>query len=157
MAGALPPEPCEALRGLLLPHTSSPDLAWFCLWEGNGAFWSRSHTQTFPGDATQEEIEGLLAEAEAQDAVLAATPRVEAYARSYFLLRGPLSAACSLEPSGWYTSPNLWWPDDRTWIVITEVDGYSTYVGGSRDAIDDLIASSEVESIEVNPRHTYGS
>lgn len=63
--------------------------------------------------------------------------------------RGPLDAACGFEPSGWYASPNLWWPDDRAWIVLTEVDGYSTYVGGSRPLVHDLLSSRDVETIEV--------
>jgi hypothetical protein len=74
---------------------------------------------------------------------------VEAYARHYFLFRGRLDAACTFEPSGWYTSPNLWWPDDRAWIVVTEIDGFSTYVGGSRAMLQDVLASPDMEAIEV--------
>ena len=70
-------------------------------------------------------------------------------ARTNFLFRGPLSAACTFEPSGAYTTPNLWWPDDRAWVVVTEIEGYSTYVGGGRAAIYDVLASLDVESIEV--------
>jgi hypothetical protein len=33
--------------------------------------------------------------------------------------------------------------------VITEIDGYSTYVGGSRAAIGDVLASADMETIEV--------
>jgi hypothetical protein len=75
---------------------------------------------------------------------------VEAHARSYFLFRGPLDAASGFEPGGWYTSPNLWWPEDRAWIVITEVDGFSSYVGASRVALGDILALSDLEAIEVN-------
>ncbi len=32
---------------------------------------------------------------------------------------------------------------------MTEVDGYSTYVGGSRGAIADVTASRKLEAIEV--------
>jgi hypothetical protein len=149
MSGELPPETCDALATLLRPHTTTSHVAWFCLWEGNGAFWSSAHSPLYAHDASDEQIERYRAEAHAQDALLGSTPRVEAYARSYFLFRGPLEAACAFEPSGWYTSPNLWWPDDRAWIVVTEVDGYSTYVGGSRTAIEDVLASTDVEAIEV--------
>jgi hypothetical protein len=34
-------------------------------------------------------------------------------------------------------------PLDRAWIVITEVDGFSSYVGGSRAALQDVLASSK--------------
>ena len=145
----LPPGTCDALAALLRPHTGTPDRCWFCLWEGNGSFWSESHGTGLPDDATREEIDRYWAEARAQDELLGATLRVEAYGRSYFLFRGPLSAACTFEPSGAYTTPNLWWPDDRAWIVVTEIEGYSTYVGGGREVIDDVLASPDVESIEV--------
>jgi hypothetical protein len=45
--------------------------------------------------------------------------------------------------------PNTRWPDDRTWMVITEIDGYSSYVGWSRESIDELLVEPEIEAIEV--------
>ena len=151
--GRLPPETCDALAAVLRPHTTTAQVAWFCLWDGNGVFWSQSHSPVYSSldgsEPSPQEIERYTAEAEAQDAILGSTALVHAYARDYFLFRGPLDAACAFEPSGWYTSPNLWWPNDRGWIVQTEVDGYSTYVGATRAAVEDLLASSEVEAIEV--------
>ena len=147
MEGTLPPETCEALSDLLRPHTRTPERCWFCLWEGNGAFWSGAHSPALaPGESLDE---AYRVAARAQDELLNSTPRVEAEARSYFLFGGPLDAACTFEPSGSYTSPNLWWPDDRAWIVVTEVDGFSTYVGGSRAVLQDLLMSQDVEAIEV--------
>ena len=147
--GQLPPVTCEALSRILRSHTKTPHVCWFCLWEGNGAYWSTSHSPLYPDGASASEIQRYWALGKAEDAYLAATPRVEAQARSYFLLRGPLVAACAIEPAGWYVSPNIWWPDDRSWIVVTEVDGFSTYIGGTRTAIEDVVASSELEAIEV--------
>jgi hypothetical protein len=51
----------------------------------------------------------------------------------------------------WHQSPNIWWPDDRAWCVATELDGYSSYVGGSRACIDSVLASPDVETIGVDP------
>ena len=149
MDGAVPPEICDALVVALRPHTRTPDRCWFCLWDGKGSFWSESHGPLLPADATGEETNRYRASARAQDEILGSTPRVEAFARSYFLFRGPLDAACTFEPGGWYTSPNLWWPEDRAWIVITEIDGFSTYVGGNRGPVGDVLASPDVEAIEV--------
>ncbi len=59
-----------------------------------------------------------------------------------------MDVACGFESSG--LSPNLWWPDDRSWIVVTEIDGYSTYVGGSLAAITEIVTSLDVEAIEVS-------
>ncbi len=152
--GQLPQAACEALAQALRPHTRSPERSWFCLWEGNGAFWSHAHSATYPDNAIRPEIEQYWADAQAQDAVLHSTPKVEAQHRSYLLFRGPLDAACAFEPGSWYDSPNLWWPDDRSWIVTTEVDGYSTYVGASRPAIEDVLESPDLEAIGV-PHDVY--
>jgi hypothetical protein len=147
--GELPPATCEALARVLRPHTATPATCWFCLWEGHGSLWSTAHTPLYPDEASATEIERYRALGRAQDEFLEATPRVRAEARSYFLCRGPLEAGRSFEPDGWYLSPNLWWPDDRSWIVVTEVDGYSSYLGGTPIAIADVIASSEIEATEV--------
>jgi hypothetical protein len=147
--GALPQEPCSALARVLRRHTATPDSCWFCLWEGNGAFWSHAHTSLAADDASPAERERERDDARRQDDVLHGTPRVEAENRAYFLFHGPLEAACAFEPAGWYDSPNLWWPEDRAWIVVTEVDGYSTYVGAGAAAIGDVVGSDELEAIAV--------
>jgi hypothetical protein len=144
--GQLPLATCEALARVLRSHTTTPETCWFCLWEGDGSFWSTSHSPLYSDGASASEIEQHRALGQAQDEFLESMPRVEAEARSYFLCRGPLAAAYSFEPDGWYLSPNLWWPEDRSWIVVTEVDGYSTYLGGSRVTIGDVLASAGLTS-----------
>lgn len=67
--------------------------------------------------------------------------------RSYFLFAGAVWAASRLEFNGWYQSPNLWWPRDRAWVVATEIDGYSTFVGGSRDCIDAVLSDPRLEAL----------
>jgi hypothetical protein len=147
--GCLPPDTCRAIGEILRSHTTTPDTCWFCLWDGNGAFWSTAHSPLFPDDASAAEVERYVADARAQDDLLHATPMVETRHRSYFLFRGPLDAASAFEVAHWYLSPNIWWPDDRAWIVVTEVDGYSTYLGGTHAAIEDVLASTDLEAIEV--------
>ncbi len=46
-----------------------------------------------------------------------------------------------------YQSVSMWWPDDRSWFVSTEVDLAWTYVGGAREAIDDVLAQPEIEAL----------
>jgi hypothetical protein len=146
--GNLAPGVCDALASVLRRHTSSED-CWYCLWEGNGAFWSESHSILFSPDATRAQVRAHRAAGRAQDKLLASTPRVEARARSYFLFHGPLEAACSFEPSGWYTSPNMWWPGDHAWVVITEVDGFSSYFCCTQEALNEVLEAGEIEAIEV--------
>lgn len=148
--GELPLPRCRSLISILERHTQTPQVCWFCLWEGNGAFWSRAHTGPYEWGDPSSEARGYWAEAKARDDFLQAAPKVVNRDRTYFLLRGPLDKACSFEIAGSYDSPNLCWPDDRSWIFVTEVDGYSTYVGGTREAIDAVLPSDDLETVEVS-------
>jgi len=57
------------------------------------------------------------------------------------------------EPSTtvWEMAPNLIWPEDRAWFVATEYDFDSTLVGGSRELIDAILDSPDLEAWEVDP------
>ncbi len=70
--------------------------------------------------------------------------RVHLPNRDYMLYVGPIELA--LAPLDIPTiSPNPWWPDDRAWIVVTEVDYAWTYVGGSLRLIELLLRSDTLE------------
>ncbi len=45
------------------------------------------------------------------------------------------------------SSPNLWWPEDRAWLVSTEVDGLSSYIGGASNLIEMLLMSETIEAV----------
>jgi hypothetical protein len=47
-------------------------------------------------------------------------------------------------------SPNLIWPEDRAWFVASEVDYDSTLMGGNRALIDAVLASPDLEALEVD-------
>lgn len=47
----------------------------------------------------------------------------------------------------WDQSPNLWWPEDRSWIVATEVDYAWTYVGGTSRLIERLLTDQRLEAL----------
>jgi hypothetical protein len=48
-------------------------------------------------------------------------------------------------------APNLIWPADRAWLVVSEVDFDSTLVGGSRELVEALVAAPDLEVYEVEP------
>lgn len=50
----------------------------------------------------------------------------------------------------WRQAPNLIWPEDRAWFLCTEYDFDSTLVGGSRELIEAILASAELEAWEVD-------
>lgn len=147
MAGTLPPKTCEQLVAVLEPETAD-GTSWFGLWDGNGFFWSTAHGSGLPASASAEERERDRSQARRQDEMLRRFPRVDTGRRRYFLCQGFLRAACSfLGTIG--CAPNLWWSPDQAWVVVTEIDSYSTYVGSSLRVAGNILTSSDIEAIEV--------
>lgn len=64
--------------------------------------------------------------------------------REYLLSSGPIEAATSFAHP-----PNVWWPDDRSWCVASEIDLLTTYVAGSASCVDRLINAPELEVMPV--------
>jgi hypothetical protein len=100
----------------------------------------RGHTAT-PDDCWF----GVPAELVAADA-----PTLTVGGNDVRLVRGPVELAArnmAEEPSD--QSATLWWPGDRAWVVATDLDLVTTYVGGSAACIADLLAAPGVEVAEV--------
>jgi len=123
--GGLDAERTAALARVLTPFTSTPERAYFCLWEGFGldetqAWWDRPM-------------------------------RVHTPHRAYHLLTGPVAAAPVLPTPVDWRCASCWWPADRAWFVATDIDGYLTYVGGRRAAIDAVLADPAVDAAPASP------
>jgi hypothetical protein len=104
----------EIIASVGARHTSTPNEAWFAVWEGHG----------FDSGAALRQV-----------------PRFDLPNRTYYLLAGPVAAATELRDpglSGTWFRPDLFWPDDRRWFVATDVDFWSLYVGGDDDFITEL-------------------
>jgi hypothetical protein len=145
-----------ALGSALAPHTSTPDDCVFCFWVGSGV-WGSDNGETYYGHLSDEENEALngpIRERWARErAAEAHIPQLHLPARDHYVFTGPLGRTARPFRFGWWEqSPSMWWPADRAWFVATEVDGFSTYVGGSRAAVAAVLDSSELEAIEVTPR-----
>jgi hypothetical protein len=101
-----PVRQASRLAHLLAAVTGTPERCWFAVWEG----WA------------------ALAAWTADDA-----PRLELPNRRMLLLAGPLSAvAAPFTPPPADQSANLWWPEDRSWCVATDIDLMTTYIRGQR-------------------------
>jgi hypothetical protein len=150
----------EAIASRLSSFSPRSEPCWFCLWEGWGTWWKGAHgplTSRSGSRSSKAERQQLreVAREERQidderDRVLRSTPRVRGEHRSYFLVRGPLPSAISLWETAGHEPPSLWWPADRSWLVSTEIYATSTYVGGSRELIDALLASPELAAAETS-------
>jgi len=136
-AGRLPVPLLRSLMAVLSRHTEHDEMCYFAMWEGWGNWWKNAHGGD---DPFRDE----------RDAVLSETPRIHAPARDHFLMRGRLRAVLALEDTAGQT-PSLWWPEARSWVVSTDVDAFSTYVGGPRRLVQDLLDSDEIEAVASRP------
>jgi hypothetical protein len=64
-------------------------------------------------------------------------------------LEGPLDALADFYEALHRNPPSLWWPGDHAWCVGTGIDLMTTYIGGSPDAIDALLAAEQIEVLAV--------
>ncbi|GAA4727111.1 hypothetical protein GCM10023328_01550 [Modestobacter marinus] len=82
-------------------------------------------------------------------AVLTDHPTLSLPDREYWLINGPIElAAQNMAAEPFEQSANLWWPADRAWCVVTDIDLVSTYVGGSAACLAELF---DAEGLEVLP------
>jgi hypothetical protein len=157
--GSLPDELREPLVATLRGFTHTPDPCWFCIWEGYG-FWGGGNGLTWSGDEAPRVIRSREREArrraEAVSRLLDRIPKAEVMQRRYFLFRGAIDAVIPLKIGGiWSQSPNYWWPEDRTWIVVSELDAPCTYVGGSEELVRALSSVAELEVVTSGLEHRF--
>ncbi len=126
--GSLDLADARTLLDVLHEHTGTLDRCWFGFWEGCG---------------------GMRAD-------IMRGPRFELPSRGYFLLEGRIDAiteSAYAEEHYRYQSASLWWPDDQAWCVATDVDLESTYIGGSRECVDQLLEDGRLEALPTEPTH----
>jgi hypothetical protein len=72
--------------------------------------------------------------------------------RAHRLVRGPAALAAAnfaAEPAE--QGPNVWWPADRAWCVVTDIDLMSTYVGASPAAVAAVLETHGLEAWPAEP------
>lgn len=146
-------------------HTTTPDDAWFAVWEGYGFFgetrmyvwqeprgWRQRRALKAERARIREEDERRNA---ATRSALEQVPLVHRTHRSYHLVSGAVSAMTHMtepgSPERWMR-PDLTWPQDRRWFVATDVDFWSLYVGGEAEFVADLVArvSTPTERVDLD-------
>jgi len=135
----------------------TPEHCWFGLWAGWGGFSPGSPLRVRPKTfkerrAFRAEMRREQRQMEIERKHLGAIPKAEGgHGRDYLLFQGPVEAAPSFEPmdGSHHGSPSLWWSKDHAWIVATEIDGLSTFVAGSHEAVADIVAHPDLEALEV--------
>ena len=168
-----PPEPCEewwplyrdvfvAVAGVGERHTTSPERAWIAVWDGHGFDTFSTHRAYRDPPADDDErrqrdavrdrlrVEDARRKNEVR-AALGRFPRFDRPIRTYYLSTGPVGAVGGFEypgTDGW-RNPDLWWPDDRSWFVATDVDMWSLFVAGTTEFVTDVAAAVATETNRV--------
>jgi hypothetical protein len=119
--GSLPFRQARALADVLGHFTEKPSECWFAVWG-----WDGRGRPAYPRPVTT----------------------VPMPQRPMALFAGPLSAVTT-SFSGPLEMAHLWWPEDRSWCVATDIDLMSTYVAGSADCIAGLLEDERLESFPV--------
>jgi len=165
------PEQMDLLLDALAPFTGDQPCH-FALWTGYG--WLYDHgtrpedSTSFAaltyaiddvgeGDAPGSSFALAQAQAEARLRAMRAAHQVERPAaptlalphRDYHLWHGPLAAAAAFASLG--QSPTLWWPDDRSWFVCTELDTVATDLGASEEIVAALLGVPGLRASRVSP------
>lgn len=73
---------------------------------------------------------------------------------NYYIFRGSVSRATYTFHS---LTPNMWWPADRAWFVVSHFDFPSTWVGGTAECITELLQTDEIEAWPANAQQTITS
>ncbi len=121
--GELPPAASKPLRDILASHCKSGD-CWLGVWRG----WSWNYRKHIPK-----------------------TRHVNTGTRDWDLFKAPLrmmdmSFFVGVDKS----TANLIWCDDPDWWITTDIDLNSTYIGGDKKLIQEILDSPALEALPVN-------
>lgn len=106
-------------------HTTTPERAYFAVCDVHG--YPTSGLTAIPKFANPEDT------------------------RAYYLLQGAVASVVDIlvpgrRRSDEWRQPDLWWPEDRAWIVCTDVDFWCNYVAGTADLVADIAAAVGTET-----------
>lgn len=139
---------------VLRRHTRTPHDSWHCLWDGWGALHAGATAVLSFGDDGAASSLG----APAFGVGVLGEPTVHHPHRDYHLFTGPLSdlgdwGAGDLAPGVAHGDlvPAFVWPQDRAWCIAADVDPHWAGIGGSRAAIEELVALDDVDVVHADP------
>ena len=156
----------EAITGVGARHTSTPDRAWFGIWEGHGfaSGITRVSWSTPAADDAETARRAAVRARKAEESVrenarvqaeLDRIPRFGREERAFYLLSAALTAVSNVRWPGreYWHQPDLVWPDDRSWCAGTDVDFWSVYVGGSETFISELAQALDTPTEIIPPTY----
>ena len=178
--GSLGPETLEVLLKVLSKFTNAQEDCFYAIWEGYGwgapgvpliavrrprlhkfvqrfvlRFGSRPHRsrrQTYPQPEEDPDLHTL-------PVGIMKSERFKLPYRDYLLARGSLFEAMKIghrradqfQPQ----SPNLLWPIDKSWILVTEIDFDITLIAGSEQLVEAILSADSLSAERFSPSDTY--
>ena len=141
--GRLDPQCLRRLVNILAPAPDTAEDVWFLVWGGLGR--------------------GLLGYIPRGYAEIEVNPSWRGTGRTYLLFHGALFASAEKDEGNQHgvpirpmpKPPSFWWPMDRRWFVSTDIESYSTYVGGSATLVDRLLEDDVLEAVAVSLDDLY--
>ncbi|MGO4807440.1 hypothetical protein AB4089_20235 [Arthrobacter sp. 2MCAF15] len=153
----------EPVATILCRHTTTPDSGVAAVWEGWGGLTGSARYLT----AVRGRLPGILGKLTAAHrsgpgplpTKTMKNSRLSLPGRDHFLFAAAprsFTDAVWIQDSPWNRdphwpqSPSLLWPEDRAWVMVTEIDFDSTIVAGSPSLVADLIADQSIEALQIN-------
>jgi hypothetical protein len=128
--GSLDIEIIQMLVPILEKHTTTPDSCYFAHWGGYGGL-PESLVRSVPSFGYPWPNAG----------------------RDHMLFTGAIRSAVVTPNEHHHYSVNVWWPEDHAWLVATDIDLDSTYIGGSQVCIEAICGHADIEALEADPTH----
>jgi hypothetical protein len=161
--GSLAPGQLRVLCEVLARHTDTPDKCWLAVWEGYGNLpvaWKRTAPRVHQPDRAYFLFERPLSKVQEfsiqiEEAGWDQDPLPSSM--GYLVRLGPEPVQQDQTARGepaepdWIQSPNQWWPQDRAWCVVSEIDFDSTLVAGSDYLVAELTARPDLEAFRIEP------
>jgi hypothetical protein len=150
-AGSLDRSLLGPLLETLAEHTGTPDSVFFGIW--TGMTWGR----VVAVPASSGEDPPAAQPWHSTDDLSFAFPdkqvarRPLRASREYVVLKGRLDAGMLVERRLSPSSPNVIWPEDRSWFLASEIDFDSTLVGGSEKLARRILEDGRFEAFAVGP------
>ncbi|MDR2998265.1 MAG: hypothetical protein LBU78_09115 [Microbacterium sp.] len=174
--GVIDPALFAAIARHLAAHTATPDAGVAAIWDGWGGLVgffgqaaSSAYFQLGADPANERMLQQSIHDAfnnpfrkpTWQPGILSdeisKSPRLELPGREYVTFTA--GASIFTDP-GWGASapwgeggeaqhPNLLWPEDRSWVMVSEIDFDSTVVAGPTELIDALVADPALEAFAI--------
>ncbi|MDP9226816.1 MAG: hypothetical protein M3P18_23830 [Actinomycetota bacterium] len=146
--GQLDPLYLRRLVELLAPTLGVTRDVWFLVWSGygDGKVYTRQYKRVAETSEQREHDDMEL------------NPSWRGSGRRYLLFSGSIGAPRESAESNLLAEPlrsvprppNFWWPTDREWFVSTDIDFFSTYVGGSASLIGTVLEDDVLETMPVD-------